>query len=110
MSYTPNTALSKTTLADLASMLGVTEQDILSHCRRTELVDARSIIVAFMLKHLGLRQQDVAGLLNISQAAVSKLMTRHQLFLEQKRFYADYVHRFSQFEQDIREYDKGTDY
>lgn len=101
---------SNPSLADLALLLGVTEQDILSHCRKAELVDARSFIVAFMLKHLGLRQQDVAGLLDISQAAVSKLMARHQLFMEQTYYYADYARRFSQFEQDIMEYDKKPVY
>ena len=107
MTHTSNTLLSKSTLAELASKLGVTVEDILSHCRRAELVDARSMIVAVLLKRPHTRQQDIAPLLGISQAAVSKLLARHQLFMIQ---YAYYVRRFSQFEQEVKDDDTGLAY
>jgi predicted XRE-type DNA-binding protein len=66
------------TLATFASKLGVTVEDILSHCRKTELVDARSMIVAILIERPHVRQQDIAPLLGISQAAVSKLLARHR--------------------------------
>lgn len=76
MSKTSN-SIQTETLADLASRLGVTVDDILSHCRKTELVDARSMIVAILMNRPHVRQQDIAAMLDISQAAVSKLMARH---------------------------------
>ena len=87
-------------LAELASKLGVSVQDILSHCRKAELVDARSMIVAILLEHTSMRQQDIAPLLDISQAAVSKLLARHNSMMG----YAwghDYKARFEQLEKDI---------
>ena len=66
------------TLAELAKELGVSEKAILSHCRRAELVDARSMIVAILIERPHVRQQDIAPLLGISQAAVSKLLARHR--------------------------------
>ncbi len=68
----------KETLAELAKELGVSEKAILSHCRRVELVDARSMIVAILIERPHMRQQDIAPLLGISQAAVSKLLARHR--------------------------------
>lgn len=84
----------KETLAELASKLGVTEQAILSHCRKTELVDARSMIVAILMNRPHTRQQDIAPLLGISQAAVSKLLARHHALMQ----YADYKNRFAAIE------------
>ena len=77
MSITTN-PIQTETLADLASKLGVTVEDILSHCRKTELVDARSMIVAILIERPHARQQDIAPLIGISQAAVSKLLARHR--------------------------------
>jgi hypothetical protein len=70
-----------TYLSDLANMLGVTVEDILGHRRNAELVDARCMIVAILLNRPHVRQQDVALMLDISQAAVSKLLTRHGYML-----------------------------
>jgi len=86
MSKTSNT-IQKETLAELAKKLGVSEQDILSHCRRVDWVDARSMIVAILLNRPHVRQQDVAPLLGISQAAVSKLLARHRRLMEYNSFY-----------------------
>ena len=69
------------TLAELAKELGVSEKAILSHCRRVELVDARSMIVAILIERPHVRQQDIAPLLGISQAAVSKPLARHKSLL-----------------------------
>lgn len=86
MSKTSN-SIQTETLADLASRLGVTVDDILSHCRKTELVDARSMIVAILMNRPHVRQQDIAALLDISQAAVSKLLARHRSLMEYNSFY-----------------------
>jgi len=67
----------KETLAELAALLGVDEQAILSHCRQKSLVDARAIIVAFMSIYRGMRQIDIAEMLEISQPAVCKLHKHH---------------------------------
>ena len=67
----------QTTLAELAEKLGVTVEDLLSHCRKAELVDARCMVAALLMNRPCMRQQDVAPILDISQAAVSKLLTRH---------------------------------
>ena len=84
----------KETLTHLASKLGVTVDDILSHCRKTELVDARSMIVAVLTNRPHTRQQDIAALLGISQAAVSKLLARHRALMQ----YTDYKNRFTALE------------
>lgn len=76
MSKTTN-PIQTETLAAFASKLGVAVEDILSHCRKTELVDARSMIVAILIERPHVRQLDIAALLDISQAAVSKLLARH---------------------------------
>lgn len=57
--------------------LGVTKEELWSRCRETRLVDARSMVAALLSENEGLRQQDIATLLGISQAAVSKMLTRH---------------------------------
>lgn len=87
MTHSSNTLLSKYTLAELAKELGVSEKAILSHCRRVELVDARSMIVAILIERPHVRQQDIAALLDISQAAVSKLLARHRSLMEYNSFY-----------------------
>ena len=84
---------SKETLKALAERLGVTEETLLSHCRKAELVDARAMAVVTMMNRLHLRQQDVAPLFDISQAAVSKLLSRHRSMMETDR---DYKERFDQ--------------
>lgn len=81
MTQTTNIQISQPTLAELATKLGTTEEAILSHCRKAELVDARCMIAAILMNRSHVRQQDVAPLLGISQAAVSKLLTRHKSFL-----------------------------
>jgi len=83
--------LSRKTLAELASILGIPVEDILSHCRRAELVDARSMIVAYLSERMHARQQDIALLLDISQAAVSKLYSRHRALVGN---YSDYRQYF----------------
>lgn len=71
-----------TFLAELAANLEVTVEDILGHRRNAELVDARCMIVALLLNERPrMRQQDIAQLLDISQAAVSKLLARHHTML-----------------------------
>ncbi len=87
----------KSILTDLAHCLGVTEDDLLSHCRKAELVDCRSMIVAVLMEHAHLRQQDVAPLLDISQAAVSKLLTRHRQLIKHPGGNPDYQKRYADF-------------
>lgn len=76
-------------LDSLAARLEVTKEDLLSHCRKAELVDARSMAVALLMSRLGVRQQDVAPLLDISQAAVSKLLARHNGLMRTDKAYKE---------------------
>lgn len=77
----------KRILPAVAQSFGLAENDIMSHSRKAELVDARSMTVALLLSHPQLRQQDAARLLDISQAAVSHLLARHQwLMLTDKAY------------------------
>lgn len=85
------------TLSVFAQCLGVTMDDLLSHCRKVELVDARSMIVAVLIEHAHLRQQDVAPLFDFSQAGVSKLLTRHHLMMKNPGGNLDYQKRFAEF-------------
>lgn len=62
--------------------LGVTEKDLLGNCRRRELVDARCLMAAMLMKQPLMRQKDVSKVLGISQAAVHHLLGRHQDMLE----------------------------
>ncbi len=89
--------ITKKTLSTLAVCLGMTMDDLLSHCRKAELVDARSMIVAVLIEYTHLRQQDVAPMLDISQAAVSKLYARHRLLMKSLGGDPDYQQRFADF-------------
>lgn len=62
--------------------LGVTEKDLLGNCRRRELVDARCLMAAMLMKQPLMRQKDVAKVLGVTQANVSKLLGRHQNLVE----------------------------
>ena len=88
-------SITKKDLSALARKLGVTLDDLLSHCRKAELVDCRSMIVAILIEHAHLRQQDVAPLLNITQSAVSWLLIRHRQMMQQPGGRADYRKRYA---------------
>lgn len=94
--------ITKKNLSALAQGLGVTKKDLLSHCRKVELVDARSMIVAVLMEHAHLRQQDVAPLLDITQSAVSWLLIRHRLMMKHPGGNPDYQKRFADFESKIK--------
>lgn len=79
----------KINLAEVARRVGVSEEDVLSHCRRQELVDARSMIVALLQTKGHLLQTQIAPIMDISQAAVSHLITRHRNLLETDKTYAN---------------------
>ena len=89
--------ITKKTLSTLAARLGVTMDALLSHCRKAELVDARSMIVAIMIEHAHMRQQEVAPLLNITQSAVSWLLIRHRQMMKRPGGNPDYQQRFAGF-------------
>ena len=93
--------ISENDLSTLASHLGVTLDELLSHCRKAELVDCRSMIVAILIEHAHLRQQDVAPLLNITQSAVSWLLIRHRQMMKHPGGNPDYQQRFADFESKI---------
>ena len=95
-------SITKENLPSLAESLGVTMNDLLSHCRKAELVDCRSMLVAVLMERTHMRQQDVAPLLDISQAAVSKLLTRHRQMMKHPGGDPDYQQRFAEFESTIR--------
>jgi len=92
------TALEKK-LPALAQIMGVSVSDLLSHCRKAELVDARSMAVALMMSQPGVKQEDVAPVLGISQAGVSYLLIRHNGMMH----YDDYKQRFAAVEAAARE-------
>ena len=89
--------ISENDLSTLASHLGVTLDDLLSHCRKAELVDCRSMIVAILTEHAHMRQQDVAPLLSITQSAVSWLLIRHRQMMQHPGGRPDYRKRYAQF-------------
>lgn len=110
MTQSTNISISQPSLAELAAKLGTTEEAILSHCRKAALVDARSMIVAILIlmERTHVRQQDVAPLLGISQAAVSKLLTRHKLFLNGYTPRNEYRDRWQALNNELQECCSGT--
>ena len=74
-------------LPTLLADLGVTLIDLQSRCRRVDLVDARCLVAATLMRKPHVRQQDIADLFGISQAAVSKLLVRHRNLVESDRAY-----------------------
>ena len=108
MIQTTNISISQPSLAELAAKLGTTEEAILSHNRKAALVDARSMIVAILMNRPHVRQQDVAPLLGISQAAVSKLLTRHKLFLNGYTPRNEYRDRWQALNNELQECCSGT--
>jgi len=80
-------------LAELAAKVSVTEEALLSRSHNQDDVDARSMVVALLMKMPGMRQQDVAPLLGITQVAVSKLLTRHRNMV---RYNASYRSRWNE--------------
>lgn len=87
----------KNILTTLASLLGVTTESILSHGHKAELVDNRSMIAAVLTEHAHLRQQDVAPLLDVSQAGVSKMLARHRIMMRRPGGDPDYQNRYAEF-------------
>ena len=84
--------LKMTLLVELADKVGISMDDLLSHCRRQQLVDDRCMIVALLINDYHLTQKEVALLLQISQPAVSKLLTRHENLMDS---YASYRNQFN---------------
>lgn len=89
--------ITKKTLSTFADCLGVTLDDLLSHCRKAELVDCRSMIVAILMENAHLRQQDLAPLLDISQPGVCKLLIRHRQMMKSPGGNPDYQKRYAEF-------------
>ena len=67
--------------------LCVTEQELRSASRRQEVVDARCLMAAMLLRQPLMTQKSVAAILGVSQAAVSHLLKRHEGLLETDRNY-----------------------
>ncbi len=67
--------------------LKVTEKELRGRCRRQDLVDARCMMAAALLNQPLTRQGDVAKILNVSQAAISHLMLRHESLLDADESY-----------------------
>ena len=103
MTQTTNISISQPTIAELAAKLGTTEEAILSHNRKAKLVDARCMIVAILMERLCARQQDIAPLLGISQAAVSKLLARHKSLLNGFTPRGEYRSRWQALNNELKE-------
>ena len=73
---------SQNPLKQVMSAFGVTLKELRSGNRKQHLVDARSMVAAALMQQQFTRQQDIAELLGISQAAVSHLLVRHRNLVE----------------------------
>ena len=73
---------SQNPLKQVMSAFGITLEELRSGSRKQHLVDARSLVAALLMQQRFTRQQDVAELLGISQAAVSHLLVRHKNLME----------------------------
>ena len=72
----------KNPLKQAMDTFGITLEELRSGSRKQHLVDARSLVAAMLMQQRFTRQQDVAELLGISQAAVSHLLVRHNDLLQ----------------------------
>ena len=68
-------------LTSVLEALGVTMEEVQSGSRETKVVDARSIVAAMLNEGHGVLQVDIAELLGMTQAAVSKMLTRHRTMM-----------------------------
>ena len=69
-------------LDQLLGALNVTMAELRNGVKSQRLTDARAMVAAIFRKHYHIRQQDIAILLSASQAAVSKMLERHQQLLQ----------------------------
>lgn len=77
-------------LSMLAEKAGVSVDELCSHSHLQRIADARSMVAAALIAMPEIRQVDIAALLGTSQAAVSKMLNRHKLYM----YYPDYRHRW----------------
>jgi len=66
----------------ILKLLHVTEEEMISSCRRPDLADARCLTAAALMKQRFMRQDDVAEFFKTTQGAVSKMLARHKKLLE----------------------------
>lgn len=74
----------------LIEKVGVTVDELRSRSHIQRIADARSMVAAALIAMPEIRQVDIAALLGTSQAAVSKMLNRHKLYM----YYSDYRHRW----------------
>ena len=67
-------------------------EDVMSTSRQTCLVNARMAFATILHSELGISQVNIARLLNISQAAVSKMLKKHH---DCVKFDSDYNQKYS---------------
>lgn len=77
------------TMVVVLGKLGVTTDELQNRCRKAALVDARCLLAALLKQQKGVRQQDIADLFGISQAAVCKLLVRHRDLMKYDRKYRE---------------------
>ena len=81
--------IKKETLERLLRDLSVSVDELRNRCRKVDLVDARCLVAAALKREDGVRQQDIADLMGVSQAAVSKMLDRHRNQLDVYRAYRE---------------------
>ena len=74
-------------LSMLAEKAGATVDELRSHSHLQRIADARSMVAAALIEMPEIRQVDIATLMGTSQAAVSKMLSRHR---DRAQYYPSY--------------------
>ena len=79
------------TLVSTLDALGMTMEELQTDSRETNVVDARTLLAARLKDCHGTLQADIANMLGLTQAAVSKMLARHRSML---LYNAPYRHKW----------------
>lgn len=84
------------TISRLMAKLDVTIEEVRSKSHNPRVVDARSMMAAYLIGLPTVRQVDIAPLFGTSQAAVSKMLKRH---FERVKYYPPYRRKWETINQ-----------